>query len=165
MLFDVTDHFKLTYHAARYIDNLTDEDAGRVFDAIMVYCRTGEIREFHGEALEAFEFLKKCADYQETHPRWRGGLIDDSATIRRSNEYRQWREKVFKRDEYTCAMCGQRGGKLNAHHIKEFAKYPECRLDVSNGITLCEQCHKDVHRRRLHAEPDHQGINQTQSGD
>ena len=40
-------------------------------------------------------------------------------------------------------MCGDnKGGKLNAHHIKSFADYPELRFEVSNGITYCEDCHK-----------------------
>lgn len=66
--------------------------------------------------------------------------------IRRSGEYSNWRKSVFERDDYTCAICGKRGGELNAHHIKPFAKYPEDRFDVDNGITLCKECHKQVHK-------------------
>lgn len=72
-----------------------------------------------------------------------------SESVRNSCEYANWRKSVFERDDYTCACCGQRGGKLNAHHIKYFAYYPEDRLNVSNGITLCEECHKKVHRHEI----------------
>jgi hypothetical protein len=64
---------------------------------------------------------------------------------RHSPEYDEWRTAVFERDDYTCKDCGQRGGELNAHHIKEYAKHPKQRLDVSNGITLCLDCHKARH--------------------
>lgn len=61
--------------------------------------------------------------------------------------YVEWRNKVFKRDDYTCQKCGQRGGELNAHHIKSFKDYPKLRHMISNGITLCYMCHKEQHRK------------------
>lgn len=70
--------------------------------------------------------------------------IDQS--LRNSKEYSEWRKAVFERDHYTCKRCGiNRGRVLNAHHIKSFARYPELRFSVDNGITLCEQCHRKVH--------------------
>src|SRR5574344_118033 len=68
--------------------------------------------------------------------------------IRNSQEYADWRTQVFERDNYTCQHCKKVGGKLNAHHIKEFSKYPDKRFDVDNGLTLCVECHKKVHRKR-----------------
>lgn len=67
---------------------------------------------------------------------------------RKSKEYKDWRKQVFDRDLYTCKKCGQIGGNLNAHHIKEFAKYPKLRYEVNNGITLCESCHKKIHKKK-----------------
>lgn len=73
---------------------------------------------------------------------WRGGVTEKNRAIRTSLEYRDWRKKVFERDNYTCQICLQRGLKLNADHIKPFALFPELRLELSNGRTLCFDCHK-----------------------
>ena len=63
--------------------------------------------------------------------------------IRHSVEYKLWREAVFERDGYICIWCGDnRGGNLNADHIKPFSSFPELRFAIDNGRTLCEPCHK-----------------------
>lgn len=62
--------------------------------------------------------------------------------------YTGWRQQVFERDSYTCQRCGKRGGELNAHHIKPYAKHKEKRFDPGNGITLCKSCHRKEHRKK-----------------
>lgn len=81
------------------------------------------------------------------HPRWRDGATTANTRARRCVAYVEWRAKVFTRDDYTCRDCGQRGGRLNAHHIFEFHKYPHLRYVVANGRTLCEECHDAVFKR------------------
>lgn len=66
---------------------------------------------------------------------------------RKTAKYKNWRDEVFKRDNFTCQKCGQVGGVLNAHHIKPFSKYKKLRYEVSNGITLCYKCHLVEHKR------------------
>lgn len=79
----------------------------------------------------------------ERHRDWKGGITPINTKIRHSLEYRLWRESVFKRDNYTCIWCGDdRGGNLQADHIKPFAFYPELRFAIDNGRTLCIPCHK-----------------------
>ena len=78
----------------------------------------------------------------EKSHRWRGGLTSESMLIRGSLAYSNWRRQVFCRDNFTCQMCGVVGGKLCADHIKPFSKYPELRLDLVNGRTLCWPCHR-----------------------
>ena len=60
---------------------------------------------------------------------------------RNNTYYKEWKNKVFKRDNYTCQCCGKRGGNLNAHHLYNFAEYKDLRYEVDNGITFCERCH------------------------
>jgi len=77
-------------------------------------------------------------------------------TIRSSFEMRQWRSDVFQRDSYTCQLCGQKSGDIEAHHIKSFSQILEdnniktieqaleCQelWNINNGQTLCLKCHK-----------------------
>ena len=74
---------------------------------------------------------------------WKGGKTSDAMIIRCSNAYTEWRRAVFERDNYKCVLCGN-GGQLNAHHIKSFSKYPDLRLYVNNGMTLCCTCHSII---------------------
>lgn len=78
----------------------------------------------------------------ENHWAWKGGVTPINRTIRNSLEMKIWREKVFERDNYTCQFCNKKGGNLNADHIKQFAYFPELRFKISNGRTLCKECHK-----------------------
>jgi hypothetical protein len=76
-------------------------------------------------------------------PAWKGGLCEQNTILRKSLEFRVWREAVFKRDNWTCIWCGDRSsGKLNADHIKPWSLFPELRFAIDNGRTLCEKCHK-----------------------
>ena len=76
---------------------------------------------------------------KENHPRW-NPLSDENFHIRTSKKNRIWAKEVKRRDEYICQICGEKGGKLRSHHIKTFLDYPELRLDINNGITICVGC-------------------------
>lgn len=76
------------------------------------------------------------------NPAWRGGVTPIHKAIRASRSYKRWRKAVFERDNYVCVECKVRGVELQADHIKSFSAYPELRLELSNGRTLCVPCHK-----------------------
>lgn len=76
------------------------------------------------------------------HNSWKGGITPINRAIRNSLEYKLWREAVFQRDNFTCQECTYRGGDLHADHIKPFALFPELRLAIDNGRTLCVPCHR-----------------------
>lgn len=62
----------------------------------------------------------------------------------RTKEDRKWAAAILKRDNYQCQHCGLKE-KLQAHHIIPYAKAPDKRLKLSNGITLCATCHSKQH--------------------
>ena len=78
------------------------------------------------------------------HHNWKGGVTSENEKIRKSLEYKVWHKAILKLDNYTCQECGIRGGKLEVDHIKAFWLYPELRLSLDNGRTLCKTCHKKV---------------------
>ena len=63
-----------------------------------------------------------------------------------TDEFKQWRKKVFERDNYTCCRCLMVGRLLHAHHMKSFKEYLKLRYLPINGITLCNPCHKLFHK-------------------
>mgnify|MGYP001607822530 CR=1 FL=1 len=99
---------------------------------------------------------------------WKGGITPLGTLIRESMEWKEWRNFVLKRDNYTCQECFKFGNKLEAHHLKPFKtlfkeflfeynqfspiedKETLHRLaikyhpfwDTNNGQILCHDCHK-----------------------
>jgi len=56
--------------------------------------------------------------------------------------YKEWRNEVYKRDNYTCQCCGDKKRKnIVAHHKDSYGWAYDKRIQVDNGITLCQQCH------------------------
>jgi hypothetical protein len=86
--------------------------------------------------------IKSECQSGEKGSNWKGGITPINKRIRGSSRIFIWRTAVFERDHYTCQSCGEKGGKLQAHHIKSFSEYPELRFVVKNGITFCIPCHK-----------------------
>lgn len=91
---------------------------------------------------------KSLAQKGERGSNWQGGIAQKNHRERtlfmNSLAYKLWREAVYLRDKFTCVLCNQKGVKLNADHIKPYSTYPELRLEISNGRTLCEPCHRET---------------------
>jgi 5-methylcytosine-specific restriction endonuclease McrA len=80
------------------------------------------------------------------HWNWQGGLTSESNRIRKSVEYKLWRQSVWLRDNWTCQRCESRDGKLIVHHIRNFAQVKELRTSIENGISFCPKCHRLFHK-------------------
>lgn len=65
---------------------------------------------------------------------------------RRIEGYTEFIKKVLARDNFTCKCCGiESSGNVVAHHLDGYDWCKEKRTDETNGITLCETCHKNFH--------------------
>ncbi len=108
------------------------------------------------------EFKKRLSEARrgEKGSNWKGGVSTVNMLLRKSGQYGGWRLAVFKRDDFCCLWCGETKN-LNADHIIPFSSIIEklkfeqgienlyekalnfeLLWDVSNGRTLCYDCHK-----------------------
>lgn len=99
---------------------------------------------------------KRCLDCERSSNRkgsknfnWQDGISKEHHKIRSSREYKRWKIAVYTRDDYTCVKCGASRKDdpdlvIHADHKKPFAYHPELRFDLSNGQTLCYDCHKET---------------------
>lgn len=122
---------------------LVIREAGRSKDERVLWgciCDCGKKKTVRGHDLVQSK-IKSC-----------GCLMGVPGISRRSRAYDKWRLAVFERDNYTCVSCDKVGGRLHAHHIKSYDDYPELRLVVSNGSTLCPPCHAKLqpkHKKKV----------------
>lgn len=61
-----------------------------------------------------------------------------------SNKWKEFREKVLKRDNYKCTKCGNTN-ELCIHHITYDNFGNENLEDV---VTLCSKCHEEIHNTK-----------------
>ena len=80
------------------------------------------------------------------HPSYNPDLTDDQRRHRafdRANY--KWTRAVLKRDK-SCQRCGS-ADRLHVHHIYPYAWYPNLRTELTNGIVLCNKCHRAYHNK------------------
>jgi len=56
----------------------------------------------------------------------------------------EFKKEIFERDDWTCQICGKRGGKLHCHHIN----YNKRDSSRNNLVTLCNSCHTRTNHNR-----------------
>lgn len=121
----------------------------KAYPKFILYCKSRKgktYKEIYGKERAKEERKKRRVSNQK---RWEGTENQPQRSKHNSDSrYSAWRKKVFNRDDYTCQRCDKRGGEIQAHHIKAWAKYPELRYKVSNGVTMCVACHKILHSLR-----------------
>ena len=95
-------------------------------------------------------YCHKCAcklfNGGQNHYKWSDNKTDEERILgRHSLEYTNFIKLVLKRDDYTCQCCGSVHGDLKVHHLDGYNWCVEKRTDITNGITLCEECHNNFH--------------------
>jgi len=88
--------------------------------------------------------MKANARRGSANNRWKGGITPQNVKERGSEEYKQWRAAVYRRDRWTCTNCGTKAhgkGTIVAHHILDWENHPSERYITENGSTLCRPCH------------------------
>jgi len=137
------------------VEKLNNEQAGILFKSIFEFVSGEEplifdtiVRDCYYAITEqiVYEWSKYNPKTLKYHWNYKGGITPINKVERNSAEMKLWRIKVFERDNYRCQNCKNRGGVLNAHHIKHFATHPDLRTELSNGITLCKKCHSNIHK-------------------
>lgn len=107
-------------------------------------CSVDEMNEYIGNSESKYSDPINIEDFYKTPSENKNKYV-----TRENIEYKLWMQDVLTRDEYTCQCCDS---KLNpeVHHILNYAKYKELRIDVDNGITLCECCHSPMIKDSFH---------------
>jgi thymidylate synthase (FAD) len=77
---------------------------------------------------------------------WRGGVASRRASVARWTK--EQAPKVHAQYDYTCQVCGKRGGQLHAHHIVPVWLDDSLATDIGNLISVCNACHSAIHRTR-----------------
>jgi hypothetical protein len=97
-----------------------------------------------------FGIIKHPSNQGKNCHLWRGGRSRDKYKLRRGGLWKAWRMEVFKRDSYLCQVCKDyKNRDLIPHHIKLFAHFIKERFDVNNGVTICIDCHRYLHKTTM----------------
>lgn len=132
--------------------NVFDEETkSKLIYALLKYSFEDEDTKFENIEKGMFILMKfnidhKCIGKGEIHWNYKGGITPENMKIRNSNEYLKWRREILTRDKFKCVICGS-NKDLEVHHIKKFSEFPELRLNIENGVTLCKKCHRELHRK------------------
>lgn len=81
----------------------------------------------------------------------RGVILKDKLHKRNTKQLNKWAVYIKNRNE-KCVFCGSEEN-LHAHHIRPISVAKKYQYDIYNGITLCEKCHKRIHRMYRGIEP------------
>lgn len=121
---------------------LTEEHKRKISEGNKIAYKKG-IRVAVWEGKHMPEYIKikiGKANSGENSCNWKGGITSKDK-IQRSKFRNTMQKQIFERDNYTCQLCGIRGGFLQVDHIQSWKDCIEGRFDLENCRTLCQKCH------------------------
>lgn len=65
-----------------------------------------------------------------------------------TREWRKMRAEILERDHGQCQRCramGRYRKAVTVHHVKHLKDAPELALTEDNLMSLCQECHEDMH--------------------
>lgn len=114
------------------------------------YCRCGVKIEQHIKACDKClvvmnnERKNRYKKYQSTRN------DTDSQKFYNSRAWKKTRDRIKSRDNNLCLYCLFINKKIRGmdlvHHIKEEKEFVKLKLDETNLISLCEKCHRYIHK-------------------
>lgn len=114
----------------------------------IVVCATADLRRGSTTSCGCFNRQRSSEAHRGSrNVNYNPALTDEDRLAHRDlTANKTWVKQVLSRDNYTCQVCGIRGGRtLVGHHLDGWHWAKDRRFDVSNGATLCIECHYIFH--------------------
>ena len=115
---------------------------------LLCLCDCGVVKEVRHCGLVTGK-AKSCgctkAKKGKDNPRYNHSISDEERLYGRTINlnYYTWRKQVCVKYKNKCYICQAKGS--HAHHLASYAKFPELRFELSNGVLLCKACHIEFH--------------------
>lgn len=132
-----------------YVDKLMPTTKIAPIYDISVSTVTRVLRKYHVERTQSEAAIlcrKQHADIYAKADLKKVGLLVGKKSPKYINGSGKWAVNIFERDGYTCQDCGLHEPEIvEAHHIIHKRIAPELQFELSNGVTLCPNCHRRRH--------------------
>lgn len=86
--------------------------------------------------------------------------LSDRKRFYKSRKWQRKRIDILQRDNYECQWCKQQGKVVSkydttliVHHVTELKDRPDLKMEDSNLITVCFNCHEIHHERIFNSKP------------
>lgn len=154
------------------VKQLSGIEISKIFDCsyVIVY---NQLRKYGISVRDSKECVAHLDRTGKNNSNYKDGNSNILSLLRSSTQYKEWRNKIYKKDSYTCQECLSKGkGNLEAHHkypiaiilsefLKEYDQFSPIKdketllrlatkykpfWDLDNGITLCKECHNKIYQ-------------------
>lgn len=126
--------------------NQIAEEQGCFENNILYFLKKFQIKT---RSMKEIRKIKYWGLIGEKNPMWKGGISSERDKLNHTPEWKKLIKYIHVRDKNICQLCEMKhiyGEKtFHLHHIKSFSLYPKLRLEPSNILLLCKECHVFIH--------------------